>query len=56
MHMLLCLSVSHAASPDPAGQVVVQLPGVHGLPGPSVYGGAFAPSVDSAAQAAAEGQ
>ena len=35
---------------------VLQLPGVQGLPGPSVYGGGFAPTVDSVAQAAAEGQ
>ncbi|DBB03443.1 hypothetical protein WJX82_005278 [Trebouxia sp. C0006] len=32
-----------------------ELPGVQGLPGPSVYGGGFAPTVDSVAQAAAEG-
>ncbi len=35
---------------------MLQLPGVQGLPGPSVYGGGFAPTVDSVAQAAAEGQ
>jgi len=41
---------------ETAAVSVLQLPGVQGLPGPSVYGGGFAPTVDSVAQAAAEGQ
>ena len=54
MHMLRCRTFT--ARGQPQLRVMLQLPGVHGLPGPSVYGGAFVPTVDSAAQAAAEGQ
>ena len=45
-----------ACTTSPLPTLVLQLPGVQGLPGPSVYGGGFAPTVDSVAQAAAEGQ
>ena len=48
-------SRSQASANFPRASVLPQLPGVQGLPGPSVYGGGFAPTVESAAQAAAEG-
>ena len=51
-----CSARLYCTPARPKLSVVLQLPGVHGLPGPSVYGGAFTPTVDSAAQAAAEGQ
>ncbi len=58
MHAHVCRSVLLLLSLLPPVQLArcnVQLPGVQGLPGPSVYGGGFAPTVDSVAQAAAEG-
>lgn len=54
--LLPCWLRSQVLANFPRTTVLPQLPGVQGLPGPSVYGGGFAPTVESAAQAAAEGQ